>query len=502
MHQLLVPVLAVSTFASLGAAGGNVPRGVGPQFVKHYGSKDSFTCITNPSIKIDASKVNDNSCDCPDGSDEPGTAACAKLDSLSPPQPLPGSTTGSTNTTNALPGFWCENKGHIGGYIPFTYVNDGVCDYDLCCDGSEEYSGVGGVKCPNKCAEIGKEYRRIEDERRKAMEKAIAARVELIRQAKQVRRNIETTIANLKNDVAQAERKKIELQAKFDEIERVERRKVVKASSAASGKLGELLEQSRMRVEELRDTLQLVVDQRNELRTKGVKQAVKSWEDYAAKLANEGSQLISDAEVRDVLLEDGELNGVNWKDFEPSEEEADETDIIYNFQAYVPTFVLDLFYKQMDNLRQWLNEEDDLAKDYGPEEIFRALKDKCVSTEAGEYTYELCWFKKTMQKSKKGHGNTNMGDYARIDREFSDEEDRLDGKGLGTGERMVLRYENGQSCWNGPRRRTDVWLACAEKEELWRVSESEKCVYKMEVGTPAACDPQGPAEKGKQKDEL
>jgi len=217
--------------------------------------------------------------------------------------------------------------------------------------------------------------------------------------------------------------------------------------------------------------------------------------------------------------------------------------VVYNFQAYVPTFVLDLFYKQMDNLRQWLvangmvansgtsnkespavtaardalnaaerdltskisslkNEEDDLAKDYGPEEIFRALKDKCVSTEAGEYTYELCWFKKTMQKSKKGHGNTNMGDYARIDREFSDEEDRLDGKGLGTGERMVLRYENGQSCWNGPRRRTDVWLACAEKEELWRVSESEKCVYKMEVGTPAACDPQGPAEKGKQKDEL
>lgn len=268
---------------------------------------------------------------------------------MSPPQPLPGSTTGSTNTTNALPGFWCENKGHIGGYIPFTYVNDGVCDYDLCCDGSEEYSGVGGVKCPNKCAEIGKEYRRIEDERRKAMEKAIAARVELIRQAKQARRNIETTIANLKNDVAQAERKKIELQAKFDEIERVERRKVVKASSAASGKLGELLEQSKMRVEELRDTLQLVVDQRNELRTKvgdlegilkrfkeeynpnfndeGVKQAVKSWEDYAAKLANEGTQLISDAEVRDVLLEDGELNGVNWKDFEPSEEEADETDI-------------------------------------------------------------------------------------------------------------------------------------------------------------------------------
>ena len=30
-------------------------------------------------------------------------------------------------------------------------------------------------------------------------------------------------------------------------------------------------------------------------------------------------------------------------------------------------------------------------------------------------------------------------------------------------------------------------MACAEKEEIWKVSESEKCVYRMEVGTAAAC---------------
>ena len=137
---------------------------------------------------------------------------------------------------------------------------------------------------------------------------------------------------------------------------------------------------------------------------------------------------------------------------------------------------------------QLKTEEDDLAKDYGRDEIFRALKDKCVNKDAGEYTYELCWIGKTTQKSKKGHGNVGMGNFVRIDREMSDEEERHDGKGLGTGERIVLRYEDGQACWNGPRRKTDVWLACAEKEELWRVSESEKCVYKMEVGTPAACE--------------
>ena len=129
-----------------------------------------------------------------------------------------------------------------------------------------------------------------------------------------------------------------------------------------------------------------------------------------------------------------------------------------------------------------------LNTDYGPDDIFRAIKGKCVSIEAGEYTYEQCWLDRTKQKSKKGHGSSNMGNFKRIDREMADEEDRIDGKSLGKGERMVLRYEDGQQCWNGPQRRTDVWLGCAETEELWRVSESEKCVYKMEVGTPAACD--------------
>jgi protein kinase C substrate 80K-H len=130
----------------------------------------------------------------------------------------------------------------------------------------------------------------------------------------------------------------------------------------------------------------------------------------------------------------------------------------------------------------------DLEKDYGPDGIFRALKGKCISSDVGEYEYELCWIDRTTQKSKKGQGNTNMGNFVRIDKELADEEERADGKSLGKGERMVLRYENGQGCWNGPNRRTDVWLACAETDELWRVSESEKCVYKMEVGTPAACE--------------
>lgn len=151
--------------------------------------------------------------------------------------------------------------------------------------------------------------------------------------------------------------------------------------------------------------------------------------------------------------------------------------------------------------KELTKDEEDLAKDYGHSDIFRALKDKCISLDSGEYTYELCWLSKTMQKSKKGHGHTSMGKFDRIEWEVADDEERLDGRSLGSGERMVLRYEDGQACWNGPRRKTDVWLGCAETEEIWRVSEAEKCVYKMEVGTPAACE-EVPEKKATGKDEL
>ena len=80
-----------------------------------------------------------------------------------------------------------------------------------------------------------------------------------------------------------------------------------------------------------------------------------------------------------------------------------------------------------------------------------------------------------------------MGNFVSITSITVDEELPADGKGLGSGERIAIKYENGQHCWNGPNRSTFVVLACAEKDEIWKIVEEEKCVYRMEVGTPAVC---------------
>ncbi|CAM1502529.1 Fc.00g045130.m01.CDS01 [Cosmosporella sp. VM-42] len=565
MQQPKPWALLSAIYAFTLAAAGSLPRGVGPEFTSFYESKDEFSCITNAAIKLSLSQINDNTCDCPDGSDEPGTAACANIDPLSPEQPLPGSLSGTTNTTNALPGFWCANEGHIGMYVPFLYVNDGVCDYDLCCDGSEEFKGVGGVKCENRCKEIGKEYRRLETEKRENMEKAGKKRKTMAKEAKELRRQVEAKITSLRDEIKGLEAKKNELETKRREVEQQEKGKVVKGEGSGGGKLGILLGLAKTRVNELRDTLDNVITQRDDLRDKvgeleailkkfseeynpnfndeGVKSAVKSFEDYAARQETDGERRkdISDTDILSVLSEDSETNGINWKEFE--EGDGDDTDVLYNFEAYLPPFLRSIIHKQLQSLRVWLiengmladtfaagteshllkaareaveanerdlksknkaleNENADLEKDYGPSDIFRALKGKCVSMDAGEYTYEHCWLDRTSQKSKKGHGNSNMGNFKRIDREIADDEERLDGKSLGKGERMVLRYEDGQQCWNGPKRRTDVWLGCAETEEVWRVSESEKCVYKMEVGTPAACEVEDVIQEPRSKDEL
>ncbi|KAM0332418.1 hypothetical protein ACHAQA_002698 [Verticillium albo-atrum] len=435
-----------STLLSAGViSASSSPRGVGPGFAKFYEVQDVFHCISQPGVKLSYSRVNDNTCDCPDGSDEPGTAACANIDALSPAQPLPNSLSGSTLTSNGLPGFWCANDGHISAYIPFDHVNDGFCDYDLCCDGSEEYSGVGGVECPNKCDEIGKEFRRVEGGRKKALEKAGKRRKIMVKESRELRRRVEAKIDSLTAEV-------ITLMAKRD--------------------------------------------------------------DYDARIAAETKSEIPEFQ----------------------KDNTSDTDILHSIETYLPRFARNFVHGKLKLLRRWLmnddigtesraakaareaheaaatelkkkekeleKEKNDLAKDYGVDDIFRVLQDKCVQTDVGEYEYELCWMGKTSQKSKNGHGYTGMGSFEGIEHRMADEEVRLDGKSLGKGLRMVLKYDNGQQCWNGPKRRTDVWLACSETEELWKVSESEKCVYKMEVGTPAACDEilEMPGDQG--KDEL
>lgn len=153
---------------------------------------------------------------------------------------------------------------------------------------------------------------------------------------------------------------------------------------------------------------------------------------------------------------------------------------------------------------------DDLEKDFGPDDVFRTLDKKCISMDSGEYTYELCMLEGVTQKPKKGGSQNSMGRFSRFEKVVVDDLVGDDGRGLGSGERLAMVYDNGAACWQGPARSTTVIMACFETDEVWKVLEEEKCVYRMEVGTPAACEAstKGAAKDGQaakqdtKKDEL
>ena len=306
---------------------------------KFYKDTTAFTCINNPDISLDLSRVNDDYCDCPDGSDEPGTSACSYLSPLSPKQPSRFAS-GKTNDSQALPGFYCKNKGHIAGYVPFTNVNDGVCDYELCCDGSDEWDGVGGTKCEDRCAKIGKEWKKQDEARQKSLSNASKRRKELVTEAERLQKEVEDRIQTLQVQVKSHEIKVEALTRTLAEVERSEKGKVVRGAGKG-GKLGVLTALAKDKVNELTDNLRTVKGERDAAKSKvgeletilkrfkeeynpnfndeGVKRAVKAWEDYAASQPVEQDNSARDRDVEDLLNPESEA-AIKWADFEADDE--------------------------------------------------------------------------------------------------------------------------------------------------------------------------------------
>jgi hypothetical protein len=96
-------------------------RGVARANWAKYRDVETFKCQDR---EISKDRINDNFCDCVDGSDEPGTSACASRGAK----------------------FFCNNLGGDSKTLFTSRVNDGICD---CCDGSDEYDGK--MKCSDAC---------------------------------------------------------------------------------------------------------------------------------------------------------------------------------------------------------------------------------------------------------------------------------------------------------------------------------------------------------------
>ncbi|XP_078488428.1 glucosidase 2 subunit beta isoform X1 [Ciona intestinalis] len=505
-------------------------RGVSLTKTSLYNPAADFTCFDG-SKSVKFALVNDDYCDCPDGSDEPGTSACPN---------------GS---------FHCTNAGYRPTNIPSSRVNDGICD---CCDGSDEWKHPN--ICQNNCVELWKL-----EKVRMAEEKDQANRGFVLRQefaktgiSKKVERQqkveeLEAQLVTLKEKEVLLKTTKEEIEAKeaaaLEEHRQMMEEKRAKEEHEENMKRGALafseLDTDKDAVvtgAELTSHKELDPDLADETFTDTEAQQILQADsvDLGFFLANvwptinstfqttippiveqqeEKSQEQTQEEVvaEDIGEEEDEImRGEVIDEQEEHEEEEGEEDEYYGeedeeekdvetpppppsaeyseeTQRIVEEAMLsrETFRKHEDERKNIESEIQNLKTalemDFGPDESYQALQFQCYELQTMEYTYKLCPFDKTSQSPKNGGTETNLGRWGSWSGGNDDKYSRM-------------KYDNGLTCWNGPARSTEVRIKCGVEHKLLSVDEPSRCAYTFEFATPCAC--KQTQQESHQRDEL
>ena len=180
--SLLITLIIINTVRK--TIGDDVNRGV-PESRRLSSDVKTFTC-DGTTISVD--KVNDDYCDCTDGTDEPGTSACSHLS----------------------PQFYCVNENHKEKFIRTSRVDDLICD---CCDGSDESTGI----CENTCKRDAEIYRIAHLEELKRFEEGAEKKKDLLERAKGKKIEIEKRIEEITE-------KLVTLNTEIEELQNEEQR--------------------------------------------------------------------------------------------------------------------------------------------------------------------------------------------------------------------------------------------------------------------------------------
>ncbi|TYZ68085.1 hypothetical protein PybrP1_010027 [[Pythium] brassicae (nom. inval.)] len=494
-------------------------RGISPSLQQTLAAASTFSCDGGEN-RFDIWRINDNYCDCADGSDEPGTSACSHTAAV----------------------FHCANAGFFAQDLPTSRVNDQICD---CCDGSDEYAS--GVRCPATCAERMAAFqtesaeavktmeageadrKRIEaesaaawerdQEKKAALAASIAALKAQLEQQEAVTRReeqleSEERAALLREDKRGAAQQLGLLNLSHEQLALVILELVAKGGAVGHDELLALLQRVRASnsssegesaplgkspIEELEDAFQVRDDER--------KRETERIEGLLAerRRAREEAARQLEAEKAAAASEDEDVPGVGADVAPPApaptptthavppaggEETETDDDLKIPDVEERPLAVLvrelnaDKSHTRAEAVaareaaqatREKLQSEESeerklnaaLQLPYGADRVFYSLRDQCHETQSGEYTYSMCFYGEARQST------TRLGRMAPV----------LEG-----GVREV-EFTDGDKCWNGPHRSLKVTLECGPLPvELYAVDEPSMCVYTAKMRTPVACD--------------
>ncbi|XP_062300704.1 glucosidase 2 subunit beta-like [Scomber scombrus] len=422
-------------------------RGISSSYKRFYKERKSFLCIDGSKI-IPFEQVNDDYCDCEDGSDEPGTSACPHGR------------------------FYCTNLGFRPHYIPSSRVNDGICD---CCDASDEYNSH--ARCQNSCWNLGQREREYVEGQMRTLDEGLRLKQQLIEEGVLLWREKQAQLRELQQVAEDLQIKLEDHRRRKNDADRLKEETLKALEAGDSGgqyssvsSIFQLLDSNKdgsITVEEVQDKVAFIQD---EERVLSVDEAVSLLGGHQTDLTNFQHNLWDilrrgdRVKIKDAHGAPGSLVGED-----PHLKAADKaaeweaTNLKKVEEAY-ETVNMEISELQMK-----------LAMDYGTDWEFLFLNSQCYKLKVYEYTYTLCPFNQVTQKSTAGI-EVSLGKW-----------------GMWTetpkNQYSQMVYENGEPCWQGGSRSTTVTLTCGTETVLRSVKEPSKCQYIMDFQTPVACQP-------------
>ncbi|CAF3133827.1 unnamed protein product [Rotaria socialis] len=534
LSSYITSVLIITVFATISS--GNIEhtvlRGVPSSLQSKYAQLKSFACLDGSST-IPFEYVNDDYCDCRDGSDEPGTSACP----------------------NGR--FFCENEGYIGTSIPSHLVGDGICD---CCDGSDEYET--SVVCNNTCFELAQKSRAEHEARRILHEVGVAKKKDIMvksivavsaRKARLL--ELEQELQTIDNELKEKEALKQlaeapESEAKEKHQKLWEEQRAIREAIAHDNQMREMFadidtnNDSLVSIEELQKHTELDTDQENEFTVEEVRsilgadsvnldefnvtvfeQISNSYQKLPQPSTEAATHLEEVTEKIDEALkqeeekkttttsgtegyyeEDTNHHHDDDSDHHHHDEDADH----HHHEETITTVATSLDHGKhihddtvpqyddetkklmeiADHARNEYNEVErkvhdvkrqieDLRKqadvDVGSHGEYSAFMDQCFDYDEREYTYRVCMFKDAKQISKGGGSDVTIGYWDAW-------------TGPSDNKYLKMKYANGATCWNGPARSLTITFQCGVDHKIIDVREPTRCEYSMLFETPSACD--------------
>uniref|UniRef100_A0A8C1XJD1 Glucosidase 2 subunit beta n=1 Tax=Cyprinus carpio TaxID=7962 RepID=A0A8C1XJD1_CYPCA len=486
LHLLLTLVFAVSLGTPVEI---QRPRGVPLTSIQFYEESKPFTCLDG-SRTIPFDRVNDDYCDCKDGSDEPGTAACPN---------------GS---------FHCTNAGYRPMFIPSSRINDGICD---CCDTTDEYNS--GAKCENTCKELGRKEREVLQKMAEITKEGFLLKQQLIEEAKKGQQEKQSKVTDMQENKKQLDEKvealrtvketaeQPEKEAKERHLKAWEEQKAAIRLEKDKAKMAETFlelddnEDGFVSVSELQSHAELDPDADGtltEIEAQGLMGGAEqvdtsTFESVWPKIKDKYHSEVSREEADMSCLVSSEVPFVFFvavvkvcaqptiktpeKTHEDEEAmppyDADTQALIDAAQKARDDFEeAEKALREMDD--QIRNIEKELSFDFGPNAEFTYLYSQCYELTTSEYIYRLCPFNRVSQKPKYGGSETNLGTWGSW-------------SGPENNKYLLMKYEQGTGCWQGPNRSTTVKLTCGKETVVTSTSEPSRCEYLMEFTTPAVC---------------